>query len=304
MSACWLNGNLVSPNEARISVFDHGLLYGDGVFEGIRFYRRVPFRLEEHLRRLERSARSIVLTIPYDRKALSVAVAETIGAFDEPDGYIRLVVTRGNGKLGIDPRSCERANVFIVADQLALVSEEVRQNGARLIIAATRRLGPDGLDPRIKSLNYLNHILARIEADQVGADEAVLLNHAGHVTEGSAENLFIVTDGVLLTPPVTDGALEGITRGAVLELAEKLDIPFAEKSLTPYDLYTADECFLAGTGAELIPVREISSRPLESDLRPEFTRLQKAFAELLEEETGMAAPAEKAEENAERVAAD
>ena len=228
-------------------------------------------------------------------------MAETIDAFDEPDGYLRLVTTRGDGRLGIDPRSCGKPNAFIIADQLALVPGEVREKGARLIITATRRLGPDGLDPRIKSLNYLNHILARLEANQAGADEAILLNHAGHVTEGSAENLFIVVDGALLTPPVTDGSLEGVTRGVVLELAEKLGIPFAEKSLAPYDLYTADECFLAGTGAELIPVREISGRPLTAAPGPVFTRLQRAFAELVEEETGRIA---SVAESANLVAAD
>jgi len=292
MPACWMNGRMVPAESASISVFDHGLLYGDGIFEGIRFYNGAPFRLEEHLRRLEFSARAIALTIPYDRETISFAVRKTVAAFGEPDGYIRLVVTRGDGKLGIDPRSCPRPNLFVVADQLAMVPQEVREQGARLIIAATRRLGPDGLDPRVKSLNYLNHILARIEANQVGADEAVLLNQAGYVTEGTAENIFVARDGVLFTPPVTDGALEGVTRGAVIELAEKLDIPCAEQTLAPYDLFTADECFLAGTGAELIPVREIGGRPLNSAERPIFEILRKAFVELVEEETRSPVPAQ------------
>ena len=281
MAICWLNGKRVPADQARLSVFDHGLLYGDGVFEGIRFYNGVPFRLQEHLHRLERSARAIALEIPYDRTALDQAVRETVDAFGEPDGYLRLVATRGDGRLGIDPRSCQRPNVFVLADQLALVPQEVRERGARLIIAATRRLGPDGLDPRVKSLNYLNHILARIEANQVGADEAVLLNHAGFVTEGTAENIFIVTAGTLLTPPVTDGALDGVTRGAVIEVARSLDIPCTEKHLAPYDLFTADECFLTGTGAELIPVREIAGRRMGDPDRPIFARLQRGFAELV-----------------------
>lgn len=289
MPACWLNGSLVPPSEARISVFDHGLLYGDGVFEGIRFYHGMPFRLDEHLRRLDLSARAIALDIPYPGDALRLAVSQVIEALGVPDGYIRLVVTRGEGKLGVDPRSCREASVFVIADQLSLVPAAVRQDGARLIIAATRRLQLDGLDPRIKSLNYLNHILARIEANQVGADEAVLLNQAGYVTEGTAENIFIVADKVLMTPPTSDGALEGITRSVVLELAGRLEIPSAEKSLAPYDLFTADECFLAGTGAELIAVREISGRPLRSSERPVFSRLYQAFRELVVEETDRAA---------------
>jgi branched-chain amino acid aminotransferase len=285
MAACWLNGKLVPVDQARLSVFDHGLLYGDGVFEGIRFYNGSSFRLQEHLHRLELSARAIALGIPYDRDALEQAIRETIDAFGSPEGYIRLVVTRGDGRLGIDPRSCRRPNVFILADQLALVPREVRDGGARLIIAATRRLGPDGLDPRVKSLNYLNHILARIEANQTGADEAVLLNHAGFVTEGTAENIFIAVDGMLFTPPVTDGALDGVTRKAVIEVARDLDIPCQEKRLAPYDLFTADECFLAGTGAELIPVREIAGRPMKNSDRPVFARLRQGFAERVAEET-------------------
>lgn len=288
MPVCWLNGSLVPLSEARISVFDHGLLYGDGVFEGIRFYHGMPFRLDEHLARLDLSARAIALDIPYPSDALRAAIAQVIEAFGVPDGYLRLVVTRGEGKLGIDPRSCSEASVFVIADQLSLVPTPVRQDGARLIIASTRRLPLDSLDPRIKSLNYLNHILARIEANQVGADEAVLLNQAGYVTEGSAENIFIVADNVLKTPPTSDGALEGITRGVVLELAARLEIASAETSLAPYDLYTADECFLAGTGAELIAVREVSGRPLRSSTRPVFSRLQQAFHQLVAEETDRA----------------
>ena len=190
-----------------------------------------------------------------------------------------------NGFPPTRPASRSSTTVFILADQLALVPREVRERGARLIIAATRRLGPDGLDPRVKSLNYLNHILARIEANQVNADEAVLLNHAGFVTEGTAENIFIVTAGKLLTPPVTDGALDGVTRRAVIDVARDLDIPCAEQRLAPYDLFTADECFLTGTGAELIPVREIAGRRMNDPDRPFFERLQRGFTERVAAET-------------------
>lgn len=279
---CWMNGSLTPIKYARLSVFDHGLLYGDGVFEGIRFYRGRAFRLDAHLDRLSRSASALRLAIPYDRAALTEAVHRTVGAFDQPDGYLRLVVTRGEGRLGLDPVSCARANVFIIADELALVSEATREAGARLIVAATRRLAPDGLDPRIKSLNYLNHILARMEATNAGADEAILLNAQGRVAEGTADNIFIVRDGALLTPPPSDGALEGITRAVVLELAAREQIPARETSLAPYDLYTADEAFLTGTGAKLIPVREVDGRSLTHSPGPIFLRLSAAFHDLVE----------------------
>jgi branched-chain amino acid aminotransferase len=282
--ACWLNGRLVAPEEATVSVFDHGLLYGDGVFEGIRYYHRAPFRLRAHLQRLVRSARAIALELPCDPEVLSRAVHDTVAAAGNESGYLRLVVTRGNGPLGIDPSRCERPNVFIVASPLAMVSGDARTRGARVIIASTRRLSPDGLDPRVKSLNYLNHILARIEANHAGADEAILLNQQGRVAEGTADNLFIVRDGELLTPPVIDGALDGITRGAILELAAGAGIPARETSLGPYDLYTADECFLTGTGAELIPVREVDGRALGACPGPVFQRLLHEFRALVAKE--------------------
>jgi branched-chain amino acid aminotransferase len=285
---CWINGTLMPAAEARVSVFDHGLLYGDGVFEGIRFYNGHPFRLAAHLRRLADSARALHLKLPYSAAELERAVLEVIAAFAEPDGYLRLVATRGEGKLGIDPSSCPRATVFIIADTLALVGGDVRQRGAKLVVAATRSLAPDGLDPRVKSLNYLNRILARIEATQAGADEAVLLNSQGRVSEGTAENIFIVRDGTLSTPPPSDGALAGITRQAVMEIAAALNIPCQENSLTPFDLYAADECFLTGTGAELIPVHSLAGRLLPAD-RPTFVRLQDNFAQLVHNETHTAA---------------
>ena len=284
-AVCWLNGALMSAHAARVPVLDHGLLYGDGVFEGIRFYRGKPFRLDAHLDRLHRSASAMRLTLPYDRETFAAAVAATIAAYGRPDGYLRLVVTRGAGRLGLDPASCRQPNVIIIADELALVSESVRARGARVVIASTRRIAPDALDPRIKSLNYLNHILARIEATNAGADEAILLNARGHVAEGTADNVFAVRDGVLLTPPVTDGALAGITRAAVIELAETSGIPWAERSLGAFDLYTAEECFLTGTGAELIPVREVDGRALGTCPGPVFRRLLAAFHGLVERES-------------------
>lgn len=281
---CWLNGNLVAPEQAVVSVFDHGLLYGDGVFEGIRFYSGKAFRLQAHLERLLLSARAIALQIPYNMEALTRAVLQVIAAAPSTNGYMRLVVTRGVGPLGIDPSRCHAPQVFIIADALHMVSDRVRTEGAKVIIAATRRLGADGLDPRIKSLNYLNHILARMEATHAGADEAILLNSAGRIAEGSADNIFIVKKSELLTPPVIEGALDGITRQVVLELAEKLKIKHRETPLAPYDLFTADECFLTGTGAELIPVGHADGRKVPQCPGPVYQALAMAFKELVSSE--------------------
>lgn len=281
---CWLNGNLVAPEQAVVSVFDHGLLYGDGVFEGIRFYNGKAFRLQAHLERLLLSARAIALEIPYKIEALTQAVLEVIAAAPSVNGYMRLVVTRGVGPLGIDPSRCRAPQVFIIADALHMVSDRVRTEGAKVIIAATRRLGSDGLDPRIKSLNYLNHILARMEATHAGADEAILLNSTGRIAEGSADNIFIVKKSELLTPPVIEGALDGITRHVVLELAEKRGIKTREIPLAPYDLFTADECFLTGTGAELIPVGYADGRAMPQCPGPVYQRLAVAFKELVNSE--------------------
>lgn len=276
-AVCWIGGRIVPAAEASVSVFDHGLLYGDGVFEGIRFYKRKPFRLAAHLERLKWSARAIGLTIPKPRADLAAIVQDTVDAFAEPDGYLRLVVTRGSGPLGIDPATCGAPTLFVIADRIAIASEEVARRGARVIIASTRRLGPDGLDPRIKSLNYLNHVLARMEANHAGADEALLLNGAGRVAEGAAENVFVARGGALITPPVSEGALEGVTRGVVLELAAQAGIPARETPLAPYDLYMADECFLTGTGAELIPVAEVDGRRMAACPGPVFTALRERF---------------------------
>lgn len=286
---CWLNGEIMPGSQARISVHDHGLLYGDGVFEGIRFYHRRPFRLREHLQRLIASARAIALSLPYDSAALAQAVDQTIAAFPDDDGYLRLVVTRGAGALGLDPRSCAQPNTFIIASRLTMVSEQTRTRGARVIIASTRRLPADGLDARIKSLNYLNHILARIEANHAGADEAILLNAAGRVAEGTADNVFVVRGGALLTPPASEGCLEGVTRNLVIALARDAGFDVREQPLGPYDLHTADECFLTGTGAELIPVAEIDGRPLTICPGPIFGELTLRFRERIRQESLLAA---------------
>ena len=283
---CWLEGRILPARQARIPVLDHGLLYGDGVFEGIRFYHGTPFCLKEHLHRLRDSARAIALDVPWDDAALVGITAAVVDAFGGGDGYIRMIVTRGDGPLGIDPRPCKAPRLILVASHLVMVDQAARAEGIRLVTSATRRLPPDGLDPRVKSLNYLNHILARIEANAAGADEAVLLNAGGKVAEGTADNVFIVRDGALLTPPVIDGALPGITRALVLRLAREQGIETRETSLAPYDLHTAEECFLTGTGAELIPVREIDGRRLKACPGPVFQRCSEAFQRAIAQHCG------------------
>lgn len=282
---CWLEGQVIPADRARISVLDHGLLYGDGVFEGIRFYHGRPFRLHAHLQRLYDSARAIALRIPYSMEELSDATESLVGHCSVANGYLRLVVTRGSGTLGLDPSRCARPTVFIVASPLRLAEDEAVRDGLRVIVASTRRLPMDGLDPRIKSLNYLNHVLARIEANAADADEAILLNGQGRVAEGSAENVFVVRRGELLTPRLCDGALDGVTRQIVLEAAAQAGIPAREAAFGPYDLYTAEECFLTGTGAEMLPVREVDGRPLQRCPGPIFGALRAAFQEVVERET-------------------
>ncbi len=275
-----IDGDLVAEADATISVMDHGLLYGDGVFEGLRFYNGQIFRCAAHLERLSASADAIGLTIPMTDAALGRAMSETITASNQDNGYIRLIVTRGSGPLGINPATCKNPRVIIIVDQLALVPEEIVQQGAAVIIAKTRRLSANQLNPTIKSLNYLNNILARAEANKAGVEEAIMLNAEGRVAEGSADNVFIVHSGKLITPPISEGALAGITRAAILELAQKLGIECVETPLYPEDLYGADECFLTGTGAELIPVKRIDEVDLRPD-RPTYARLQQAFKTLV-----------------------
>ena len=283
---CWIGGEIVPLDEARVSVLDHGLLYGDGVFEGIRFYGGRAFLLEAHLKRLADSARAIALALPWSTEELTAIVQEVVSAVGQPEGYLRLIVTRGEGPLGINPATCPAPELIVIGSELQMIDEDTRNRGVRTIIAATRRLPADGLDPRIKSLNYLNHILARIEANRSGAEEALMLNQQGFVAEGTADNVFIVRDGRLLTPPVTDGALDGITRNLVIQLAEEEGYDVREQSLAPYDLYTAEECFLTGTGAEMIPVREVDGRALSHCPGPVFERLTQCFRRYIEQNHG------------------
>jgi branched-chain amino acid aminotransferase len=282
---CWLDGHIQPVSEARIPVLDHGLLYGDGVFEGVRFYHGKAFMLPEHLQRLFDSARAIGLDYPWEEKGLARIVEQVIAAFPLNNGYLRILITRGEGALGIDPRSCSTPRLLIIADRLQMIADPIRRQGADLIIATTRRLPPDGLDPRIKSLNYLNHILARMEANHAGAHEAILLNARGQVTEGTADNLFIVKNAVLLTPPVIDGALEGITRQLILDLAGREGLENCEQTLTPYDLHTAEECFLTGTGAELIPVRSIDGRKMTACPGALYKQLAESFRQYIDSES-------------------
>jgi branched-chain amino acid aminotransferase len=285
MAAIWLNGAIVPEHQASISVFDHGVLYGDGVFEGIRYYQGRAFRLQDHLDRLFQSAAALLLRIPYSPQQLVSAVNETIAARGELNGYIRLVVTRGEGPMGVDPGSCTQPTVFIIADRLQLISEAARAKGICAVIVSTRRVPNVCWDARIKSLNYLNNVLAKLEARQANADEAIMLNLAGNVAEGAVNNVFVVKSGRLLTPPVTDGALAGVTRATLLQLAQACEIPWSETSLTPFDLYTADEGFLSGTGVELVPLREVDGRSMAACPGPVFTRLQNAFDDFVRDST-------------------
>ncbi len=263
----YLDGKFVEETEAKVSVFDHGVLYGDGVFEGIRLYGGNIFRLEEHLERLEYSAKAILLTLPMTRAELREATAETCRQNGLQDAYIRLVVTRGIGDLGLAPWSCSKPTVFIIASKIALYPQEHYDNGLSIVTVPTRRINPAALPPTIKSLNYLNNILAKIEARQFGALEAIMLNDQGYVAECTADNIFIVHKGVLLTPAASNGALKGVTRGAVLDIAGELGLTAREANLTRYDVWCADECFLTGTGAEVIPVVKLDGREI-GDAKP------------------------------------
>jgi branched-chain amino acid aminotransferase len=256
----YVDGKMVPKDEAVVSVFDHGFLYGDGVFEGIRVYEGNIFRLKEHIDRLYESAKTIDLEIPMTREEMIQATLATVAANQKKDAYIRLVVSRGKGDLGIDPNKCRRPTIVIIADTISLYPQELYDNGASLVTASVRRIPMESLDPRIKSLNYLNNILAKIEARKAGALEAIMLNHHGLVAECTADNLFMIKQGVLKTPDLMQGALGGITRAAVLDLARRAKIPCAETVLALHDLYNADECFLTGTGAELVPVISIDGR--------------------------------------------
>jgi len=256
----YIDGKFYSEANAKVSVFDHGLLYGDGIFEGIRFYNGRVFRLEEHLERLWDSARSICLQVPISRREMTEAVLETIRQNDLRDGYIRLLVTRGIGNLGLNPMQCKHPSVIIIAATIVLYHENFYRKGLTIVTCATRRSNPAALNPAVKSLNYLNNVMARIEANLAGADEALMLNDAGNVAECTADNVFIVKRGQMFTPPTTAGALRGITRSIVFEIAAELGIKITETDITRHDVFIADECFLTGTAAEIIPVVKADGR--------------------------------------------
>jgi branched-chain amino acid aminotransferase len=258
----FLDGKFVPESEAKVSVFDHGLLYGDGIFEGIRFYNGRVFRLEEHHDRLWDSARSICLEIPMTRGEMTEALLETIRRNDLREGYIRQIVTRGVGNLGLNPTQCKRPSVIIIATTIALYPKEVCEKGLTVITCATRRTGSAALNPAVKSLNYLNNVMARIEANLAGADEALMLNENGNVAECTADNVFIIKKGQIFTPPISAGALRGITRSVVFEVAAELGIKITETDVTRHDVFIADECFLTGTAAEVIPVVKADGRTI------------------------------------------
>ncbi|MFP4176930.1 MAG: branched-chain-amino-acid transaminase [Planctomycetota bacterium] len=269
----YINGEFIDKSEASISVFDHGLLYGDGVFEGIRAYGGQVFRCEEHVQRLYDSAKAIALDIPMPPEQMREAIEKTLDINELSDAYIRVVVTRGVGTLGLDPTKCDNPQVIIITDEISLYPPEFYEKGLEVITVATVRNAHNALSPKIKSLNYLNNILAKIEGIQSGVIEAIMLNNEGYVAECTGDNLFIVTDGTLVTPPPEAGILEGITRQTVMDLAREAGIGAEERQLTRFDLYVADEAFLTGTAAEIVPVVRIDSRDV-GDGTPGPTTLQ------------------------------
>ncbi len=277
----YLDGRYVgSREEANVSLFDHGLLYGDGVFEGIRMYHGRIFRMEQHLDRLERSARGIALDLPMTRDQIVDVLMETVRRTGLDEAYIRLIVSRGPGDLGIDPRKCARSAVYLIADKIKLYPQEKYDKGLKVITASTRRSRPDTLNSQIKSLNYLNNILGLQEATRQGADEAIMLNDAGYVTEATADNVFVIQGQSLLTSPAYLGLLEGITRGVVMEIGPRVGLKVEERPLVMQDIYTADEVFLTGTGAELVPVVEVDGRVIAGGTPgPLFRQLLREFRE-------------------------
>ena len=276
----WLGNKLVDEQEAKISVFDHGLLYGDGVFEGIRVYNKRVFELDAHIERLYNSAKGIRLDIPMSKHQLVEAINKTVEANNIGNGYIRLVITRGTGSLGLNPFTCETPMIFIIADNIQLYPEELYEKGMKIISATTVRNHPLAIPPQVKSLNYLNNILDKIEALDYDVPEAIMYNHEGYVAEATGDNVFTVRTGIIYTPPAEAGGLEGITRGIVIRLAKKDGIEVVEKNLTRFDLYISDEVFLTGTAAEVIGIVEIDGRiigegkpgPVTKTLREKFFR--------------------------------
>jgi branched-chain amino acid aminotransferase len=281
MTKIYLNGKLVDKAEAKISVYDHGFLYGDGVFEGIRVYASKVFRLREHMDRLYESARHIHLEIPLSKEQMTQAVNDTVKANERKEGYIRLIVTRGAGTLGLDPRKTSNPQVIIIVDDISLYPKELYDAGMELVTASTIRNHPGALNPNIKSLNYLNNIMAKMEGVRAGCVEALMLNHKGEVAECTGDNIFLVKNGALYTPSREAGILIGITRNAIIELARADGIAVHEIPLTRHDVYTADECFLTGTAAEVIPVVKCDDRPIGAGKPGPITRkLRERFQQL------------------------
>ena len=260
----YIDGQMLPASQAKVSVFDHGLLYGDGIFEGIRFYNGRVFRLEQHIRRLYDCARAILLKIPLTPEEMIAATCATVKANGLRDGYIRLVITRGVGPMGLSPFKCPTPSVIIIADAISLYSEESYRTGLTMATVATRRPSHDILSPQVKSLNYLNNIMAKVEALQAGAEEGLMLNDVGLVAECTGDNIFIVRDGAISTPPLTAGALDGITRGTVFDSAQELGIPIRERDFSRHDVFIADECFLTGTAAEVIAAVKLDGREIAS----------------------------------------
>ena len=274
----WIDGRVVDGAQATIPVTDHGLLYGDGIFEGIRVYGRRVFRLEAHMARFNTSAKALALDLPGGIRATRQIVLDTARDFGADEAYIRLIATRGDGPLGIDPTTCPEPRLLCIIDRIAVYPEEKQRVGVNLATSSLRRPAPDVLDPRVKSLNYLNNALAKLEAKQRGADEALLLNAAGMIAEAAVANVFVLRDGELLTPPATDGALEGITRAALMELAASLGFSVLEKTIGRFDLFAAEEAFLTGSGAGIVPVRSLDGRTIGAGTPgPVYAKLRSAF---------------------------
>jgi branched-chain amino acid aminotransferase len=280
----YINGKYYDKPDAKISVYDHGLLYGDGVFEGIRIYSGKAFKLKEHVARLFDSARSIKLEVPISQLEMVKAINDTIAINNKRDGYIRPLITRGAGSLGLDPRKCSDPQVIIIVDDISMYPPEMYENGMEIATVSTIRNHPNAVNPRIKSLNYLNNILAKIEGIQAGCLESLMLNHKGEIAECSGDNIFVIKDGIVRTPPIDAGILEGITRNTVIELARKFDIRVEETALTRHDVFIADECFLTGTGAEIIAVTKCDARPIGNGKPGPITKkLREAYFKLVRE---------------------
>lgn len=281
----YLDGQFVTKDQAKVSVYDHGFLYGDGIFEGIRIYNGNIFKCKEHLDRLYDSAKSIMLDIPLTYQEMEDALVETLRRNELRNGYIRLIVSRGAGNLGLDPNRCPKASVIIIVEQLAIYSEEAYKTGLKTVSVSTRRNIPDALNPKIKSLNYLNNILVKIQSNLSGAGEAIMLNAQGYVTEGSGDNIFIVKNGVITTPPCYLGALDGITRQAIIEICRKKGYNIQEQPFTLHDVYVADEVFLTGTAAEVIAVREVDGRIIgEGHAGPITLKLLEEFRAIVDKD--------------------